>query len=662
MSTVLDPSKGFTPLTDKQERTVYTPEQVWTDDFAVKVAVQDFQNAESYRTQNQDWKWRNADEMFLAWVQQKYWEGSRVPRASIGVYLAFAQIQAVLAKLMSAFFDDPEWFDSVPLGPTTAAQAREWRAMLADQLDNTRVREMARRTFQSGLIYGNGVAKLSWVSQESMKQEWRVRWNRVMNGYERVLDKSSVKSIENKPEFDNVAIQDFYIDPNCASPMVQDGRFYAIRKLASVDDLDILRGVEPFKIPSKGDLIELALQKPSTQGDTTKSTIDLFRLGQWAPQNDTTVDPGGKRLELVEYCTKDRMVIVANRQMVIVNMPNSFGFMPAYDFTYADVPNRFYGLGICEILEGEQRLQQSILNARLDELALSIHRPMIKRKSSINTPVSMMRNRPGQVWEVENPKEDIVFLDVPNITADSHIETQASDVRSQKTTGVSDMAVLGVPSAGGNSANRTATGVGAQAAASASRIEFLVGNAEDTFFNPMLNDLVKLNQLFPPIGTPQAEAIALSQVRIRMRASAKMRSKMALMHTLPMILQVFGNSGFNEQLAMQGATVDWKEMSYLITDMTGARLRADLIRPLTDEEKKMRADANGQQDKIRMEMQQQRILGQYAIQKEKIKAEEENDARDREDTADQDNLYVLSDVLKTMIPAVMKKDEKKKND
>ena len=129
----LDTTAAFTTLTAAQENKVYDPAETWTDSFALKVAVQDFQRAETYRTQNCDWRWRTANELYQAWVQQKYWEGTKVPRASIGVFVAFEQIESMLPKILSAIFADNPWFQADPLGQTTAAEAAQWRDVIQDR-------------------------------------------------------------------------------------------------------------------------------------------------------------------------------------------------------------------------------------------------------------------------------------------------------------------------------------------------------------------------------------------------------------------------------------------------------------------------------------------------------------------------------------------------
>ena len=621
------------PLTDRQEQKVYNPDQMWSDDFAVKVAVQDFSSAEQYRTQNCDLRWRNANELYVAWVQQKYWEGTRMPRASMGVFVAFEQIESMLPKILSAIFSDNPWFQADPVGQTTAKDATLWRDTILDQLDRTRVREVFRRCIKSGLLYGNGIMKLSWTLKECKYLRWVPRMQpkaaplydplqgmgQQFSGFERVLDKQTYTEIENRPELEYVSLADFYIDPNCNSPQPRDSRFRIRRKLCTVEDLKQLRGTTPWKIPDDATLLDWARYKPSTQADATKSTEELYRLASWYPTNDQTVDPGGKRVEVLEYETDERLVLVANRCHALLNVPNSYGCCTYYDAFYADVLDRFYAMGVCDIVEGEQRLQGALLNGRLDELALALHRPMVK-KLGVKTPTYALRARPGQIWEAEDPKNDYQFMQIPDITANAYIETNASQMRVQKNTGQSDLYSSGVPSAGGNSASRTATGIGAQVQASGSRIQYIVENLEDTFIEPMLNDLVKLNQMFPPIGTPEAEVIALTRVQLSMRASAKMQARMGLLQTFPLIMQTLGNPAFIQELAQSGQSPDWSEIMRILEEMTGYKKRADLIRQLSPEEMQARQQKQQMPEMIKAKMQEQRIMGQQTIQREKLQA------------------------------------------
>jgi len=357
------------------------------------------------------------------------------------------------------------------------------------------------------------------------------------------------------------------------------------------------------------------------------------------------VDPGGKRVELIRYWTNDRLVDILNRRHILYNHPNPYGFQPFYHFPYASIPGRFYCLGMCDILDGEQRLQESIINARIDELAINLHRPLIKRRG-ISIPTYMLRNRPGQVLEADNPRDDFVFPPTPEMNTGAYIETNASQGRAEKVVGQSSTVSSGTPAAGGNSANRTAAGIAVQAQAGANRVQRLVKVGESLGLEPMLRDVLRLNKIFPPVGEESpdvnAELLINTSVKFFMRASAKMQSRASLMQTLPLIMQTMMNPALLSELAIQGQTVSFGELMHMVLDMTGYKNRGDLIRPLTEQEQQ-RMNQPPQEETIRMQMQKDRISSQEKITGAKIEAENQR-AEDKED----------GNVARAVLPAALK--------
>src|SRR5258707_13683395 len=71
----------------------------WTDANALRIVRTDFAYAEAYRTHSHDWRYRNAQELYLAWAGQRCWDGTRVPRSSLGTYARFEQVESMLAKM-----------------------------------------------------------------------------------------------------------------------------------------------------------------------------------------------------------------------------------------------------------------------------------------------------------------------------------------------------------------------------------------------------------------------------------------------------------------------------------------------------------------------------------------------------------------------------------
>jgi hypothetical protein len=629
-------------LTPDQEKEIHEPSQKWSDDFAGKVARQDFQTAEQYRQQNHDWRYRNADELYFGWQQQKYWEGTRYPRSSLAVFTCFQQIESILPSDVKAAFGDQDPIEVDPEPGTNPDEARAVRDLILWQIrqnakEPETAREVYRKARKSAYLYGNGVVETGWTYSSVKKTRYRVRQvpvtftsfgfggavSRPTGKMKRIVEPFEADDITNGPFMRFRQIQDCYVDPNCPGPIIQMGKYFAIRELMSIEDLlEMQANDDDFTIPDEEILIQMAKDKPSSMGDQTKTASESYRNVWYQPTQDSSSDPGSKRIEVIRYWTGDRYVWLGNRTKVFYNQPNKYGVIPCYSTGYVDVLGHWYCISIPDVVEGDQRLQASILNARVDELALAIHPDTIKRRG-VNIPQWQVRRRPGLVLEAENPKEDVIRGQVQNVTAAAWQEVEASERRSQKTTGITDLAVLGSPSEGGNSANRTATGINTQRSASGQRIEYGVENCEDQFIEPLLRGIHSMNQTFLDPNSVidilgdegkfiQVDPLKVmnADVKFRLRGAARMGAKQALSSNLPMLLQTLSNPELMQQMAQQqGMTLNVQEIMNMVADVTGYKPRSALFVPMTDQQKQQ-MNQPPPADLLHKQMQDDRLSAQ----------------------------------------------------
>lgn len=640
-------------MTEEEKKKVSAPAELWTDSFASKVAKADIDTAMRYREINHEWRYRTAMELYVAWVQQKMWEGSRQQRSSLGVYVAFSLIESLIPKMQSSTFSDPEWFDVAAEPGSTADEAKAamhlmLHQMKADPRANwVGVQEIVRRARKSSYIFGNGVVELFWKAQDIEKWRWNQQFvpvvakrksligmvNQVVDT-KRVFNRTKQMERVNAPRLGHVSIFDAYADPNCPSPNANEGRYFFKRRFMEIDELLKYKDTPGFKIPDKATLLQLAKDKPIALAETAKRATESVRGNTWAPELDSTADPAGSRLEVIPYYTKERVVWMANRELCLFNQPNGLGFIPFFTFFYADVLDRWYSLGICDVVEGDQRFQQQLLNGRIDELALALHPSTIKRRGT-NMPMSAMRRRPGNVVEVQDPTTDIVREEVSNVTQTAYLEQQFSELRVQKTVGLSDLFTSGTPNAGGNSANRTATGIGAQTSASGSRVEGLVEVDQDTVIEPILYCWHQMNKQFldpaqvrtilGPEGknfTVNAMDVKNAEVAFAMRASAKMKSKAALLQVWPTISQILLNPGYLQAVStINGMKVNLQLIGQVAWDMSGYQSKwGDLFLPLTQQDM-ARMQQPAPADLIKDKMQDKRMAAMQQMQEEKLAAE-----------------------------------------
>jgi len=607
------------------------PFEQLSNDQALKIVRADFDSAANYRNQNHDWRWLIADALYTGWKQPKFWEGTKIPRAVVSVMVAFEQIESILPRVMQGLFPSPDWFEAVGYGKTTPAAARSVRDTIQAQLGDSNPRETVRRVSKSMLYYGNGIMMSGW-NYEVRKAlqyipEFRPKTRRMLNpidgvyqnmpapGYHRTIREKVIEEYINQPFLRYVPLRRFYNDPNCPSPIVSEGRFCCLESYMYIDELAALSKCPGYEsMPDLHTLWAMSQQNSMSQADSFMSDQEATRRANWMPWTSYSADPAAQRIRVILYFTKDRILWSLDNKAIVYNKPHPIGRLNFYDAFYADLLDRFYAMAITDVVEPEQRVQEGLLGARLDELSLSLH-PTTVRKRGSGTPLYQLRVRPGGVAESDDPKNDIIRQYPDNATQNSHLEAQASQMRVQKATGASDMAVLGVGTSS-NPAAKTATGAGLMGQAAASRIIYLVENICGTAIEPALQDIHDWNQRFldpnQMIEAADGEEIDPilvfgAKVKFQMRAAAKMQSKAALLQLMPMTLQAMLNPQLQAQLNMMGMTVDFKEMMQMFMDASGYNKKFDWVRKMTKEEKEALAQKQPSKAETDMALQQDRM-------------------------------------------------------
>lgn len=593
------------PLPAEQQRKILKPDDKWTDAYALSVVRSDWAYAESYRVNAHDWRYRNADELYLAWAGQNFWEGTRVPRSSLGMYVVFEQVEAALPRVVSGVTasdgfhftaDQPDKSDEGDLAVTA------WRELVLAQLDESRFRDQVKRALKSLFIYGNGVLEVGFEEYtdeyiDFEKQSRVTKMGAMMHPTAGLIPfpmerkesfKRNVRSdTKKRPYVRYISVKDFYVDPNLETSSLQDAGYVIKRVYMRAEQIAALRGQDGFTIPSDEVLTQLSKAKSTANQDVTKLSTELFRYNMWNPALDYTSDPAQKRIAVIEYTTNNRKVWWLQggdgTESIIYNQKNQYGEINFYSAPYADVPDRWHALSVADVAEGEQRLQQAIINARVDELALALHPPTLKRRG-ITVPWYQLKRAPGRVVEVENPESDIKEAEIKNVTQQAFVEVAASENRVQRITGLTDLAALGTPSSGGNSANRTATGVSTQVGATQDRMRYIVENIEDLLIEPVVNSVVRFDRKFLDLKTVSnwlkldprfrkldPEKVMNTKVTVECRSSVKMAAKANFMQVFPMLMQTYLNPEFLQLLAkISNKTLDadavektlWDAMSY----------------------------------------------------------------------------------------------------
>src|SRR5215468_3877501 len=99
----------------KPEQVPLDPKQKPADEIAVALVLKDLNVAEYYLlAKGMTVEWDRDDRLYLFRMPQAFWEGSSVPRSSLGMPLILEHIESLMPQVMNALFSDNPPFSASP--------------------------------------------------------------------------------------------------------------------------------------------------------------------------------------------------------------------------------------------------------------------------------------------------------------------------------------------------------------------------------------------------------------------------------------------------------------------------------------------------------------------------------------------------------------------
>lgn len=581
--------------------------------YALALVKETFFYYEGERSKNHDVRWNTHDALYCGYVPPKVWEGTNTPRSNLSSYIVFDQVETALPVISQALFgDQEEWFQAIGESDTDSdvEGAKDVQAALAYCVEHVHnevgltAKNEIDLAAKFALIYGNGVVEVYWDPYTK------------------------------QPRLQCVDIRDLYVDPGTPVPNIDECRSVIQRRKMTVDELDLLRSDPRLKIPDKDVLVGMAHRVPLSRGDLTKQTAAAYAGFRYtATQEDWSPMPSERRIEVLRYSSKHRIIWVLNREWVALNIPNIYGFLPYCSVPCFSLPGRFYAQSIADVQEGNQRYMEDLLNGRVDQQALNLFPPRAVKRGFLMTP-RQQRWGPGALYQL-GEASDVQSLAAPQIHTNIYPELEYLERMAGKRTGITDF--LGGMPRGGN-INRTTSGVQAQSSGSLSRLQFLVKNFEDYLIVPALYKMRKMFQfhteMFQQVPAFNRESGQFYSIpahmfqrplRFRVLASSKMLSQQRLMQMFPPLAQTLFSGPFQAGLMKTGKTIDFDNMFQLLKDATGVSRRYRLVRDLNEEEKKASQEPppelQAEQQKAQQDAQVRLQMGQMKVQSQQSKNE-----------------------------------------
>lgn len=570
------------------------PEEVqfqdpWADEIALGIVLADvdsgiaFEQAKNFVT-----RMETADDLIRGYVRVRPWPNTDKARSALSVPVALEATEKLMPFIwLSIWGSGKDPFEVNPKGKTKPEAAKAWQSLLRWAVKVANFKEGTRLTLKSILTYGFGCGFDGWEVDEIEQRKYiRDAGGKVSR------DKSLSNKTIQKPTYENGNLRNVIFDPSCSNQDPNSGRFIAKRIQINAYDLDDMRDDDTYKnIPSREELAEILANKQEPAKDSMQP-LKPNQTREYQAQDDklpTSKDPLNAPLEIVEYKTRDRIVTALQRVIVIRNEENKSGTLGVHGCSFIDVLNSLFGFGVPQLLNGEQRFQQGVLNTWVDSLALLLNPSFqqIKGMSSTGQNISIA---PGKVITTESELKALVVPDVSKSAEDALESSQQRAFRRIGAEGGTNM-----PS----QALRTGSGVQAFQGDITQRLQYFMEQFLNLVFVPVLKSFLvhcaenlqpeEINQI---LGDEDGKAfqgdildIYNADVNIEIIAGVKLTTKQAAAQMAPIILQTLQNQAVQQALQVQGKkfdfagfTEEWFELmgwdvETLFIDMTPADLQ-----------------------------------------------------------------------------------------
>ena len=629
------------------------------DRAALKLALDDANTCGTYINVNQ-WAsgWTLSDVIYQSPAAASAFDGGNVAQANVPKLTVSNHISSIVPKVMGGiFYEDPP-FLLRPLPGTDEDTVKAKTAIFSEQLWQMKFEEECERMMDQMALLGTCIAKWGYVEHKEKKKRYvRADEGLALNMPSGPQTVDSPASEEFRVVYDDVLvshpwikycdIRTVMVDPSCRYGDIRRAHYCIYRDYATYRDLDHLRGVEGYDIPSEAVLRAIFMSKPSTGADNISMTLPEGMRGYLqhaVPRSyKTSADPTANAIEILERWDAEKVIVILcfnGHNILIRNEANPYGKLPFLSANWRNIPDAFYGQGLGQLIGSEQLVEQGITNIALDLLAYGLQ-PTAVRKKGFNTPTQNVRWKQGGIIDVdEDVDKAFKFLTMPPVPGEAWTFIQQAQSSAAATSGANEQVVQGAGGMSNKSTGmRSGTGAAAVVAANASRLDGPMGRFVRQIFVPWLYQMDELNNDCLPtsvmkeiLGDVMAATYKLDHLKLRnaklefeVLAGTKLGAKKEMAQFLPIMLQIFNNPTFAQDLAAAGYIFDPVAIFKAFADAAGWKFSQAFLKKMTPEQMttakantkaalmqmQLQAKAQGQQAKFEHEetLEDQKQLG-----------------------------------------------------
>jgi hypothetical protein len=652
-----DPHADITPVESKE----FLSSEVWGDDPAVKLVIQDAERAEkAENTRSWILAWTQARWLYESPYSPRYWPGTQIEAASIPFFTLATAVNGIVPQVMSGLFYETPPFITQERPGTSAQAARATSALLAYQLDDIDFRHELELGIHNCLIFGTSMFQWGW---EKFTRERKIVKRktpavvikstvpgapdtRISNGE---LEEEIIEEVVDRPTFEHIEnLREVLVDPGLAVPDIRKAKYVVRRRYMTWEDLDKLRDRPGYNIPSREKLLELFL--PPHEPVEANVSEEGGRNPLWEARaeprwEETTADPFQKPLEVLERWDNGTYIVVLQKKLVIYNDKNIYGQIPFLSIGWWRIPGSFWCLGLGRTIGSEQRLQTGMTHLVIDNASLALNAPLVRVRGK-SIPTQNIRIGPGKIIEVD-AQGDLQPLMRSAPVPEAGELLAMSQARADTVSGANPITSLGQAGAAGHSnLARSAAGASALSQGANNPISEFIDRLADQVIVPLLYDMQEMNRSMLPEsqldfimsdelkhtyldedGKPgDLIDILNARVKFNILAGSKMQTRRNMAQALPMISQFLANPALQQQLSVEGKKVNVDELISVWFEMAEMKDMHDMIVPMTPQDLQ-RQQQQSQGGAIQQKAAAQSQLEQQKFAQQQQLADSENVAR-----------------------------------
>lgn len=569
--------------------------------------------------------WNIAELMLRAYVEPVKWKGSDQFRSHLGMPIVAEHFYSLLSVIQQTLFTGYRPFQIDPAAGTTVDAAAAQEGLITAQMKHCgfkggSIKQEIRHITYDCLLYGTGCGIAGWQQKKYkvMKKRQKKAPTTLPASGGTVEVPADIDDVEeyvaserevNEPTLEHVPLRRIRVAPDCRRGEINTASWKGRLIYPSSYDLDQLRDVEGFEIPTREQLVALttpqkmdgtATNPLDTQGaETSNPVFQQTTTPQKAyPENYSdggTVDPLAKKFEVFEYVTDTRLVWVLEGTFVLVNRPHN-NEVKYLSCVFREAPDSFYGYGLGFWLTDYQRIAQGVVNAFFDDLNLNLMGTYTS-PAGLNNTAQAQWIFPGKVFKSDGQNK------VEPMTRNSIQSQEPLAVIEQ----IRQWAVLltsaGVGAQGQNTGQagtmRTPAGVNLMASGEAMKTQDLIDQICDNVFVPWIEFCIEMNGKLKPsqlkmmLSEELGEAFKAQPLtvingdyKVTISAGAKLQARHTIEQMTGFLTSIIQAPGTVEMLATQAMKIDFKAFLTAFLDASGYPYRENLIVEMTDDDQK----------------------------------------------------------------------------